>query len=411
MVEQVDASEGAIKVGSAPTIDRSSEVLAAVASPEENSGVPGEVLVSDTANRSDTDAQLDSISIAELESIERIAGLNASAVTTIYRIPENSYKYGFKNRVKVADQPDLFTKKALFGKSSSNVKRISCLASLLIPIVSFTGCVLKYAWGFENNFKGDSINAYPARANPMTTSSQTGLYKPVLFPYFQQKRYYTSTTSSRFDINSRYHPRLFSTMDELGHGDLILETDRLILRKPCEYDATSIFEYASSENVSRYTSWENHKNIEDSKFFVERSLALFGRGYRVGPFIILKKDDPDKAIRTISCFNVSYTDKCMEVALAICEKHWGTGIATEASKEVINSAFSRFYLERLQFRCATENKASLALALRLGFQYEGVLRHSIWNKGRYWDVTHLSMLRADWEKNNTSSSFFPEKKL
>ena len=48
MVEQVDASEGAIKVGSAPTIDRSSEVLAAVASPEENSGVPGEVLVSDT---------------------------------------------------------------------------------------------------------------------------------------------------------------------------------------------------------------------------------------------------------------------------------------------------------------------------------------------------------------------------
>lgn len=188
-------------------------------------------------------------------------------------------------------------------------------------------------------------------------------------------------------------------MGKLGHGDLSLETARLLLRRPCECDAASMFEYASNENVSRYTSWETHKSIEDSKAFIAMSEACFGQGYGVGPFVILNKEASDKVIGTIGCFNVSYTDRCMELGIAICEKHWRKGIATEASKEVINYTFSNFDLERLQFLCATENSASLALARQLGFQHEGVLRNVTWCKRKYWNMNYLSMLRDDWGKN------------
>lgn len=188
-------------------------------------------------------------------------------------------------------------------------------------------------------------------------------------------------------------------MDELGHGDLSLKTARLLLRKPCEHDADSMFEYACNENVSRYTSWETHKSIEDTKSFIAMSEACFGQGYGVGPFVILNKETPDKVIGTIGCFNVPSTDKCMELGIAICEKYWRKGIATEASREVINYAFSNFDLEKLQFQCAIENKASLALARRLGFQYEGELRNIIWCKGKYWTMNSLSMLKDDWSKN------------
>lgn len=184
-------------------------------------------------------------------------------------------------------------------------------------------------------------------------------------------------------------------MFEVGHGDVSLETARLILRKPHERDAGSLFEHASNENVSRHTSWDPHRHLEDSMDFIRRSAASFGKGYDVGPFVILPKEAPDTVIGTVGCFEVARMDHGMEFGVAISQAHWREGVATEAGREVINYAFSHFDVERLQFRCVPENSASLALAKRLRFQEEGVLRNVVWCKGRFWSMHYLSMLRED----------------
>ena len=103
-------------------------------------------------------------------------------------------------------------------------------------------------------------------------------------------------------------------------------------------------------------------------------------------------------IGTVGCFEVAHTDRCMEFGVAISEEHWREGVATEAGREVINYAFSHFDVARLQFRCAPENSASLALAKCLGFQEEGILRNVVWCKGRFWSMNYLSMLREDWNR-------------
>jgi ribosomal-protein-alanine N-acetyltransferase len=56
-------------------------------------------------------------------------------------------------------------------------------------------------------------------------------------------------------------------------GDLpTLETERLILRKLKPDDAADIFAYASDSEVARYTTWQPHASIENSREFINHVL-------------------------------------------------------------------------------------------------------------------------------------------
>lgn len=69
-----------------------------------------------------------------------------------------------------------------------------------------------------------------------------------------------------------------------------LETERLILRKPCMDDVPAIFtSYARDLEVTRYLTWTPHKNIEETYGFMRITLKSWeeGRGYS---FAIVPKD-------------------------------------------------------------------------------------------------------------------------
>nr|WP_208629721.1 GNAT family N-acetyltransferase [Paenibacillus ferrarius] len=48
-----------------------------------------------------------------------------------------------------------------------------------------------------------------------------------------------------------------------------IQSERLLLRKLSLDDAVDIFDYASDVQVSKFTSWDNHKNIEDAITFLK----------------------------------------------------------------------------------------------------------------------------------------------
>ena len=51
--------------------------------------------------------------------------------------------------------------------------------------------------------------------------------------------------------------------------DVILETDRLILREWKECDLNDFFEYASVDGVGQMAGWAPHENIEKSKLILD----------------------------------------------------------------------------------------------------------------------------------------------
>src|SRR5438046_1475210 len=54
-----------------------------------------------------------------------------------------------------------------------------------------------------------------------------------------------------------------------------LETERLLLRRYTLADAQDVFDFASNPEVTKYTSWEHHKTIDDALAFLNRVIPTY----------------------------------------------------------------------------------------------------------------------------------------
>jgi ribosomal-protein-alanine N-acetyltransferase len=166
------------------------------------------------------------------------------------------------------------------------------------------------------------------------------------------------------------------------------------LRPIVRSDAPAIFRYASNPNVSRLTLWEPHETVKASLSYIEDyCLPYYARGVPE-PLGIELKEQPGMIIGTVGCFWVSEKSKSMELAYAISEDHWGQGLVAEAALEVMDYCFREFHLTRIQARCKTENRASARVMEKIGMQYEGTLRSSLFHRSRYWDIAVYGILRT-----------------
>ena len=77
------------------------------------------------------------------------------------------------------------------------------------------------------------------------------------------------------------------------------------------------------------------------------------------------------------------------------EKHQGKGIMTASCSAVISHAFNTLQLNRISIECATQNARSRALAERLGFKLEGIIREAEWLHDHYVDHALYGLLKSD----------------
>jgi ribosomal-protein-alanine N-acetyltransferase len=84
-----------------------------------------------------------------------------------------------------------------------------------------------------------------------------------------------------------------------------------------------------------------------------------------------------------------------ELAYVVAPSARGRGLATDARNLVCNWAFRELGLLRLQLRVDPENLASHRVAVKAGFEREGLLRSSHVVRGRRADVVIYSRLPGD----------------
>jgi RimJ/RimL family protein N-acetyltransferase len=75
----------------------------------------------------------------------------------------------------------------------------------------------------------------------------------------------------------------------------------------------------------------------------------------------------------------------------------GKGYGTDAVRTLLPYAFEVARLEKVYLTVCDFNEAGLRCYERIGFRYEGRLRHQIYYQGRYWDEWPMRMLRSEWE--------------
>jgi ribosomal-protein-serine acetyltransferase len=85
-----------------------------------------------------------------------------------------------------------------------------------------------------------------------------------------------------------------------------------------------------------------------------------------------------------------------EVGYWIDAAHQGRGIVTRATACLTDYAFREQDCNRVILHCAAGNLKSRAVAERLGFVQEGILREAEWLYDHYVDLVVYSMLKRTW---------------
>lgn len=148
---------------------------------------------------------------------------------------------------------------------------------------------------------------------------------------------------------------------------MILETDRLVLRRWTEADAESLYEYAKDPDVGPIAGWPPHKNVEESLDVIK---SIFTG---VECYAICEKGS-NKAIGAIELKLNGHTDmtkrddEC-ELGYWLGKPFWGRGYVPEAVKEILRHGFEDIGMTTIWCGYYDGNVKSKRVQEKVGFVY------------------------------------------
>lgn len=134
-------------------------------------------------------------------------------------------------------------------------------------------------------------------------------------------------------------------------------------------------------------------SIKDAEEWVDR--AVKGRlDGSDASFLILRGET---VIGTIGFAYFDHDARVTEIGYWIDRNEQGRGIVTQACRCLLELAFRRLEMNRVQIRCADANVRSAAIPERLGFRKEGVQRQHVMRDGKIYDFLIYGLLKDEWE--------------
>lgn len=175
----------------------------------------------------------------------------------------------------------------------------------------------------------------------------------------------------------------------------ILETDRLILRKVTEDDASSVLKYLSNKEVMKHIGLEPFTTIEEALDEILWYRTIFEKGTGIRWGITLKEEG--EVIGSCGFLNRAPQHFRAEIGTELSQDYWGQGLASEAFEAVIRFGFETFHLQRIEALIEPANMSSQRLAEKHGFIREGLLRKYEYTCGKFDDLYMYSLLKLDFE--------------
>jgi ribosomal-protein-alanine N-acetyltransferase len=94
----------------------------------------------------------------------------------------------------------------------------------------------------------------------------------------------------------------------------VLSTERTVLRPFTEADAEPLFEHARNPNVTRFTLWDAHRSVEDTRAFVRDYAVLRYLEGMPEPYAITLRPD-DRPVGSVGCFWAAQPHRTMELGV------------------------------------------------------------------------------------------------
>lgn len=149
---------------------------------------------------------------------------------------------------------------------------------------------------------------------------------------------------------------------------MILQTQRLILRKFTENDLDALATILGNEEVMRFSLKGAMNRDEVQDYLKKRILSQYDKlGYGLYA-IILKENQSMIGFIGFLSQNIDGEDK-IELGYRLSPQYWGKGYAIEAAKEICHYAFDKLQINELISIIDPKNARSISLANRLGMHY------------------------------------------
>ncbi len=184
-------------------------------------------------------------------------------------------------------------------------------------------------------------------------------------------------------------------MDSIYPHMKTLETKNCILRPATIDDANDIFEYYSQEKVLKYLDIKRHKNINDSKNFIN---TFFIRAYKNNKFghyaIVYKKNN--KVIGNVGFNNISQNATTADIGLCLNPSYWGANLSSELIRAIVKFGFEEMNLNKIVAETYIDNKYPRSCIDELGFKYIKTIKKRISSK--YKTCYRFELLKTDYYK-------------
>lgn len=162
-------------------------------------------------------------------------------------------------------------------------------------------------------------------------------------------------------------------------------------------DAGEVFALteASRDHLRRWLPWvDSTRTVAESEAFIASTLEQFARGlgFQAGIW------RGETLCGVVGMHPIDRANRQGSIGYWIGAAYEGQGLVTLASRAVLAEAFGHYGLHRMEIRAATGNARSRAVAERLGFTREGVVRDAEWLYDRYVDHVVFGMLEEEWRR-------------
>ncbi len=171
-----------------------------------------------------------------------------------------------------------------------------------------------------------------------------------------------------------------------------LKTKRLLLRPFRGGDVDDVLAYANDEEWARFLPHIQlpYTTSDAEQFVAQRVLG----SWRDNPALAIELSG--KVVGGVG-MNINVRNSLGALGYSLARKHWGKGIAVEATRAFVDWAFSAYDLAKVYAEVDERNVRSMRVAEKLGMSREGLLKsHYVARDGRSDDVVY-GILREQWE--------------
>ena len=163
-----------------------------------------------------------------------------------------------------------------------------------------------------------------------------------------------------------------------GRINLIIETERLLIRPPTQSDIQPLNEAIkrSLPELKKWMPWAADQSFKTTELFINKSIQYWhDKKPKELPMIVELKSNSE--IVGVSGFNEksNFDIPMFEIGYWADTKHVGNGYVTEAVIAITKLAFEQFSAIRVQICMQKGNEKSIAVANRAGFIKDAILKN------------------------------------